>query len=139
MNARLPLLAAALLFSVAAMEPPSLGTAQGVYTAVQADAGAQAYAARCAVCHGTDLSGTWEIPPLKGRFLANWGRAPVSKLHDYLGHAMPQFAPGTLDPQETSAIIAFLLRENGAPTGGRPLPADKPALARITIDPLSPR
>ncbi|MBU6266523.1 MAG: c-type cytochrome [Sphingomonadales bacterium] len=139
MSARLFLLAAVLVLAIAAVEPAPNGTAQGVYTAAQADAGAQAYAARCAVCHGADLAGTWEIPALKGRFIANWGRARLSQLHDYMGHAMPQFAPGTLDPQDDSAIIAFLLRENGAPAGATPLPIDKAALARISIDPVVPR
>ncbi|MDE2404734.1 MAG: cytochrome c [Sphingomonadales bacterium] len=142
MNARLALLGAMLALVAAggraATESPAAGTAQGVYSAAQADAGAQVYAGRCAVCHGADLSGTWEIPALRGRFVGNWGRTPLAKLYDYLGHAMPQFAPGTLEPPDNVAVIAFLLRENGAPAGGRPLPADRAALERIVLDPVTP-
>ena len=111
-------------------------TKQGVYTAAQAEEGAQVYAGQCAMCHGPDLQGTYEVPTLRGKFIANWGRSRLSALYNYLGHAMPQFAPGQLKPDDNARLIAFLLRENGYAVGGKPLPTDPVILAGISVEPL---
>jgi cytochrome c len=92
------------------------------------------YAIKCAVCHGAQLEGTVEVPGLVGKFVANWGGRPIGNLFDYLGRAMPQMAPGTLTPRENSELIAFILRENGAPAGSRALPSEAAALQRIDFD-----
>ena len=129
--------AAALAGAGAGAASPSLiSTRQGVYTEAQAAEGAQVYAGQCAMCHGSDLRGTYEVPTLKGKFVANWGHARLSALYDYLGHAMPQFAPGQLKPDDDARLIAFLLKENGYAAGAKPLPADSMALATISLEPL---
>jgi mono/diheme cytochrome c family protein len=121
---------------IAALSAPAgTTTAQGVYTASQADAGAQLYATRCAMCHGRDLLGTHETPPLKGRFLGNWGHAPLGRLFDYVSRAMPQFAPGSLTPDQNAAVVAYMLRENGMPVGATPLGNQAAALDPIAIEP----
>ncbi|MCW2370574.1 c-type cytochrome [Sphingobium sp. B11D3D] len=131
-----PLLAAALTALAAiAATPPSASTRDGVYTAAQAEAGARLYATRCAMCHGRALEGTFEIPGLGDRFMAHWSNAPLSNLHEYVGRAMPQFAPGSLTPDDTTNIIAFLLQANGLPAGSAALPSEAGALARITVQP----
>jgi mono/diheme cytochrome c family protein len=109
------------------------------YTAEQAEAGAQLYAQRCAMCHGRALEGTYETPGLTGKFIANWGRRPLSDLYDYLGRAMPQFAPGSLTHEENARLVAFLLKANGAPAGAAPLPADSAALRKLVLEPPSRR
>ena len=114
------------------------GSQAGVYSAAQADEGAQVYAARCAMCHGARLEGTVETPGLVGKFVANWAGRPLGELFDYLGRAMPQGSPGTLAPQDNARLVAFILRANGAPAGNAPLPADAAALRRIVFDPASP-
>ena len=111
------------------------GSAAGVFTEAQAQDGARIYAVRCAVCHGATLAGTLETPGLRGRFVANWAGRPLADLFDYVTRAMPQMAPGTLSADDNARIVAFLLAENGAPAGRRPLPADAAALARIRFDP----
>ena len=130
----------ALMVAIAsiAATPAPISTRTGVYTDVQASAGAKLYATRCAMCHGRQLEGSYEIPALQGRFIANWSRAPLTNLNDYLARAMPQFAPGSLKPDETAKIIAYLLRENGLPTGSEPLPAGGAGMARIMLEPASP-
>jgi S-disulfanyl-L-cysteine oxidoreductase SoxD len=128
------LLCAAATAAIGATRPaPS--TSAGLYTEEQAAAGAQLYAQRCVMCHGAMLEGTYETPGLKGKFVANWGRMPLGDLFDYLGRAMPQFAPGTLKPEEDAQLVAFLLKANGMPAGRTPLPADSTALRRITFVP----
>jgi mono/diheme cytochrome c family protein len=128
------LLCAVATVAIGATRPAS-SAATGVYTADQAARGAQLYAQRCAMCHGAMLEGTYETPALKGKFVANWGRMPLGDLYDYLGRAMPQFAPGTLKPEENAELVAFLLEANGLPAGRTPLPADNMALRRIAFAP----
>ena len=96
----------------------------GLYTEQQAAAGAAVYAAQCAICHGALLEGTYEVPALKGKFVANWAQRPVGNLYAYLGRAMPQNAPGSLPPEDNAALIAYILKANGYAAGARPLPAD---------------
>ncbi len=109
------------------------------YTASQAEEGSQLYAERCAMCHGMRLEGTYETPGLTGKFIANWGNRPLSDLFDYLGRAMPQFAPGTLTPEEDARIVAFLMKQNGAPAGNVALPADSTALRGMRLGPIAPQ
>lgn len=118
-----------------AAPPTPAGTSGGVYTVQQAEDGARVYGLRCAMCHGARLEGTVETPGLTGKFVANWARRPVGDLYDYLGRAMPQSAPGSLAPQESARLVAFLLKANGAPAGAALLPADSFALRRITFEP----
>lgn len=111
-------------------------TGLGVYSTEQASEGAALYAGQCAMCHGKALEGTLENPALAGgRFLGNWSRAPVSALADYIHRAMPQMAPGTLTPENTARIVAYLLQQNGMPAGKTALPSDPEALKKILIDP----
>lgn len=123
--------------ALALASPVYAGTANGVYTEAQAAQGAAIFAERCAMCHGKQAEGTWEVPSLKGKFMANWGRETVGALSDYLARAMPQFAPGTLEPADNVKLVAFLLKANGHPAGAKPLPEDHAALAAIRIDPLA--
>ena len=129
----MPALMVAIL-SIAATPAP-VSTRTGVYTQAQAADGAKLYAIRCAMCHGRQLEGSYEIPALQGRFIANWSRAPLTNLNDYIARAMPQFAPGSLKPDETAKIVAYLLSENGLPTGSQPLPSGGAAMRRIMLEP----
>lgn len=122
--------------AIAAAEPSALGTASGVYSEAQATAGAQIYGERCAMCHGARLEGTYEIPALTGKFAANWSRKPLGALSDYIGRAMPQPAPGSLTPEETAQVVAFVLKSNGMPAGTRPLPIESAAQQRIAFVPV---
>jgi len=90
------------------------------------------------MCHGRALGGTFETPGLTGKFLANWGKRPLGDLYDYVGRAMPQFAPGTLTPQDNARLLAFLLKANGMPAGPAPLPADSVALHAIALESAGP-
>lgn len=128
------LIAAAGVSTAATMSAP-VSTRKGVYTEGQAEAGAQLYAERCAMCHGKMLEGTFETPGLQGKFIANWSKAPLSNLYDYLGRAMPQFSPGSLTPDENAKLVAFLLRANALPAGTAPLPANSIALQGIFLEP----
>jgi mono/diheme cytochrome c family protein len=129
------LAAVCVVAGVATGARPPVTTGAGVYNAGQAEEGAQVYAQRCAMCHGSMLGGTFETPGLTGKFIANWSRRPLGDLYDYVGRAMPQFAPGTLTPADDARLMAFLLKANGMPAGAAPLPADSGALHAIILEP----
>lgn len=126
-------LAAVGAISAAVAQAPA--PSSGVYTAAEASAGATLYAARCAMCHGSRLEGTFEIPALKGKFVANWARAPLGDLFDYVSNAMPQSAPGSLSPDDNAKIVAFLLQQNDLPSGPTALPADSTKLRTVIFPP----
>ena len=112
------------------------GTSGGVYSEAQAAEGAAIYAERCAMCHGKQAEGTWEVPALRGRFMAHWGRGSLAALSDYLARAMPQFAPGTLSREDNVRLVAFLMKTNGQPAGARALSGDHAGLAGIVVEGL---
>ena len=99
-----------------------LPAGQGTY-----EQGSQVYAAKCAVCHGVNGEGNGANPRLIGseprqgfpfgkdfkipKTIGNyWPYATT--LYDYVHRAMPLPAPGSLTPDETYAIVAYLLAEN---------------------------
>lgn len=99
-----------------------LPAGQGTY-----DRGVQVYAAKCAACHGASGEGIAPAPRLVGadprqgfpfgtdfkipRTVGNyWPYATT--LYDYIHRAMPLPAPGSLTPDETYALVAYLLVQN---------------------------
>lgn len=129
----------ALLAAAAATgQSPGTGTSKGVYTEAQAAEGADLYKAACAMCHGDNLMGTFEVPTLTGRFISNWSNGSVGALFAYVSDAMPQMAPGSLSPEDNAKIVAYLLKANGLPAGKEALPSDRAALAKIAFDPVRP-
>lgn len=89
-----------------------LPAGQGTY-----EQGALVYAAKCAACHGAHGEGIAPNPKLIGRdppvprTIGNyWPYATT--IYDYVHRAMPLPAPGSLTPDETYALVAFLLAEN---------------------------
>jgi len=131
--------ALALIVAAAAVgQQPVQTTARGVYTDAQAAEGAALYKGVCASCHGENLMGTFEVPTLTGRFVANWSNGSVGTLFTYVSDAMPQMAPGTLSPEDNARIVAYLLKANGMPAGAQPLPSDRAALEKIAFVPVGP-
>jgi PQQ-dependent dehydrogenase (methanol/ethanol family) len=98
--------------------------AAGPYTAQQAAAGRTAYQASCSGCHGADLGGLNDAPPLAGTaFMANWGTRTTSDLVGFMRGAMPPGNPGSLGEQAYLDITAYVLQSNGARAGAEPLTA----------------
>ncbi len=128
-NARLflPLVFIAAVLGAARLDRT---TGDGVYTAAQADAGAQVFQEVCLQCHLPN----WEKE--KG-FYAKWQGKPLSALASYLKLEMPQTDPGSLTSDEYASVTAYLLRLTGNPAGNTPLNTDPDALVGIRIDTLS--
>jgi mono/diheme cytochrome c family protein len=108
---------------------------EGVYTADQATKGEAVYKENCAACHGDNLEGSGPMPPLAGKdFLANWQGKTVGDLFEKTQTSMPATAPGTLTPEQTASLMAYVLAQGKYPAGSTPLPDKMDALKTITID-----
>src|SRR3954465_2926153 len=91
-------------------------------------AGETTYALKCAACHGPKGEGIAPNPKLIGNdppagFAFGSDAKPAktignywpyaTTLYDYVHRAMPLTAPGSLTPEETYGLVAFLLNRNG--------------------------
>lgn len=100
------------------------------FTSTQVAGGRVNYAAKCAKCHGPDLEGG-AGPALVGEPLEPFFSGSVSDLSDFIQASMPQDAPGTLTPDETATLIAYLASKNERKPGTQPLPSDHAALTKM--------
>lgn len=108
----------------------------GVYTEQQANRGKPMYARECAKCHGDELTGGEEAPPLSGdAFLSNWNGLTVGDLFDRIRKSMPQQAPGSLSRQQNADILAFMMAVNHYPAGKTELQTQTEVLKQIRIEP----
>jgi mono/diheme cytochrome c family protein len=122
-------LSAAALVVLTPLAGTATATKAGLYSRTQAAAGAKAYAANCASCHGVKLQGGMG-PPLKGATAPYHGTETVGDVYEAVSTQMPLNKPGSLSPATYVAIIAYLMQQNGHPAGSKPLaPA---AAARAT-------
>ena len=107
-------LAAALLSAGA------LALENGPFTTEQAVAGGGFYATSCAQCHGPQLQGAGEAPPLAGpTFLAAWGNRSTDELYNLIKASMPYGNGDSLDPFIYRRIVAYILARNGARSGSK--------------------
>ncbi|HWC63412.1 MAG TPA: c-type cytochrome [Rhizomicrobium sp.] len=107
---------------------------QGVYTAQQMADGKDAYNNNCIQCHGGELEGVEDAPPLSGKpFISKWGGLPVGAVHAYIDKNMPPGNGGALGPNREAAVVAYILSKNGFPAGPTALPADPAGLNGIML------
>ena len=137
MHRSLLLLSAVALFAAA----PHLAGAQpakpALYTADQATAGATVYSQSCAACHGTQLEGV-AAPALKGSVFGEMATAQgltAQSLLDVVANTMPQSDPGSLKPEEYSAVTAYILQQNGYPAGSAALASGAAGLKDAKVTP----
>ena len=120
-----------LYASVGAQAPQSVK--EGVYTADQAKRGEALYKDNCAACHGDDLAGSGPMPALTGNdFITNW--KTVGDLYDKINTSMPASAPGSLMPQQTSDILAYMFSKSNFPAGSAELSVKQDELTQIKIE-----
>ena len=58
----------------------------------------------------------------------------VSDLFEYVQERMPKNEPGSLTPEESVDVIAYIFRMNKLPTGTEELSTDVALLRKIRID-----
>jgi polar amino acid transport system substrate-binding protein len=99
-----------------------------LYTADQAAKGATAYYQNCAMCHGPLLdgqSGGFSGPALKGPDFADPSYDfHVKDIFNFVAKLMPPGTPGSLTHDQDVVIMAFLLQQNGYPSGTKELTYD---------------
>ena len=126
------------VFSARAQEPASRSLADGVYTEAQAARGKEAYADRCASCHGPALEGKI-APPLTGdEFMAKWGGKTFRDLFDQIRATMPQDGAGTLGRPMVADILAYKLSVEKFPAGTTELGTNPDVLKQIRIERAKP-
>ncbi len=114
-------------------------TSDGIYTSAQATRGDALYGQDCALCHGKDLNGTGEVPPLTGGdFTGQWVGQTLADLFSMIQTTMPADQPGKLTRQQTADVLAFVLSSNKFPAGKTELPADEESQKKIRIAPVPP-
>jgi alcohol dehydrogenase (cytochrome c) len=106
----------------------------GPFTEAQAQAGQTAYAQNCARCHDAG-----EAPQLSGAgFMNAWSSRTTKDLYARIKDTMPVDNPGVLSSDTVVAIVAHLLKTNGA-TAGATAFTPTTAVAINTITAAQPR
>jgi mono/diheme cytochrome c family protein len=110
-------------------------TRDGVYNEEQVARGVIAFETTCGDCHGYELEGGEEAPPLiGGTFLANWNDLTLRDLSDRIRTTMPPNDTRSVSREKIADIISFVLSANDFPAGESELPADSQLLRLIRID-----
>jgi alcohol dehydrogenase (cytochrome c) len=110
-------------------------TGSAPYTQQQVAQGSEVYAKSCALCHGANLQGL-SAPALTG---AGFGHSHLNaaQLRSVVTQSMPLTAPGSLNPEDYAAVMAFLLSYDCVQASGdgqQPFPTmDLPALQQVTV------
>jgi alcohol dehydrogenase (cytochrome c) len=112
------------------VDPAPLAT----YTGAQATQGKALYAQQCGNCHGKNLSGSEFATPLNGTaFSLNWGGKPADQLFTFIRTRMPPTAVGSLTPDATAALVAYIFQVNGAKASDAPFATDAATLAALRV------
>ena len=115
--------------------PPTTHIWVGIYTDEQADQGALIYRSGCSVCHGKQLEGVPDEgnPALASPgFMVEWDNETMADLVRHI-HIAPNDRPGDMDPLTAVALAAFILNQNGVPSGKTPLSTDRTEESKILI------
>jgi mono/diheme cytochrome c family protein len=123
------------LIAAAVLAPASRSVWDGVYTDAQAKRGEALFAENCVTCHGPGLEGDGEAPPLSGGepFWA-WNGKPLTALFDKIHKEMPHNKPGTLSPEASADLLAYVLQFDKFPAGASELPHDSAAMNQIRYE-----
>lgn len=99
----------------------------GVYSAAQAARGERLFESICVNCHEmADFTAA-------GAYLEDVDGEPLSNTFDYVSSEMPEDDPGSLEAEEYAAVLAYIFRVYGLPSGDVELPVDRDSLRTIAI------
>jgi quinoprotein glucose dehydrogenase len=134
------LIAAAALFAVAA-NAAAFGQSSGgksvwdsVYSDAQSKRGEEVSKKGCVSCHGEGLAGSDLAPALQGEdFRAAWAGRTAGELFDKIQTTMPADQAGSLKPQQSADLVAYMFKLNEYPAGTTELASEMAALQQIKI------
>src|SRR5215510_6914922 len=96
----------------------------GVFSDAQAERGKAVLSARCASCHGRNQ-------PLSGDgFMLHWEGHDVGRLFQKIRDTMPPRSVAVPEQEKLDAV-AYILQENGYPSGTKDLSVDVAVLTTI--------
>jgi len=96
-------LALAAIGSVSWMTAASVW--DGVYSSAQATRGEKAYRENCASCHGVNLEGSGQMPPLSGSdFTTNWNGMTLGDLFDDAGRRLARAVAAGECPEQPDQV-----------------------------------
>jgi polar amino acid transport system substrate-binding protein len=108
-----------------------------LYTEDQATKGALAYYKNCAMCHAPLLDGQsagYSGPALKGPEFADPSYDfHVSDIFNFVAKLMPAATPGSLTHEQDVEIMAFILQQNGYPSGSNELVYEEAEKSRVPM------
>ena len=105
-----------------------------VFTKEQAARGEKLFARSCAKCHLFSGPITKDGPPLGGDvFLTKWDGKSVYELAFGIKLGMPPDGSVVLDDEQSSDVVAFMLKSNGFTEGEKALKTDSTARGLIFV------
>jgi mono/diheme cytochrome c family protein len=117
----------AAAIGVAAAQTKSRTVRDGVFSAAQVARGQRVFKAICTDCH--------EIEEFTGpgAYLEEHDGKTLWDTFEFVSEKMPDDDPGSLDPAEYTAVLAYIFSVYGMPAGAADLPIEREALELITI------
>jgi len=99
----------------------------GVFSAAQAARGERVFESICVNCH--------EMAEFTaaGAYLEDVEGEPLWETFDFVSSEMPEDDPGSLEPEEYAAVLAYIFSVYGLPSGDAELPVDRDSLRAIAI------
>jgi mono/diheme cytochrome c family protein len=121
------LTACALGAWAAVAQTPPRTVRDGVFSAAQVERGKHEFESICMNCHEiAEFTGP-------GAFFEEAEGKTVWEVFEYISAEMPEDEPGSLDPQDYAAVLAYVLSVYGLPTGPADLAVDRKPLEAIEI------
>jgi S-disulfanyl-L-cysteine oxidoreductase SoxD len=128
-GASAPLSAGTSPSNTAQQEPTGQANQTGWYTQAQANRGQVVYNSYCAECHRPDLTGAMGPALLGKRFISKW--KTLSDLYNFEHTTMPALNPGSVPEAQLTVITAYILSQNGFPSGSAPLEYSGKMMGRV--------
>lgn len=132
------LIPAAMAFVIAcglSAVPAAQTGASGSFSDAQVTRGEAVYGTQCASCHGLELEGIPDLfPALAGdAFVELWQERTVGELFEKVSVTMPALDPGSLTPDQTADVVAYMLSAASYASGSADLATDQETLNAMPI------
>ena len=99
----------------------------GVFSAAQVTRGDRLFNSICTDCHEiAEFTGA-------GAYLEEVDGEPLWDTFEFVSAEMPEDDPGSLNPEDYAAVLAYIFSVYGLPSGAASLPIDEETLEAITI------